>query len=238
MREKTIIGGAVMNTQRNKNSVIIIALIMAAVATSLFLVVKVTMIFIIAYIFMLIGIAAFCAGNLYLISSSRSYPWFAAFPLRIWQYIVVQFLLSAGFVIWASQPDSSAPVEWFFVLHIVVAAFFTISLILLKSGKEIIERRDDEVKDKVTTLGFMYEEVKSLARRLPAHEKALNKVADALRYSDPMSPPSLAAYEQQIQKNILALSDLEGNETAKIPEKCETLLIQIADRNSRVKMLK
>ena len=73
-------------------------------------------------------------------------------------------------------------------------------------------------------------------RQLPEHERDLRKVADALRYSDPMSHPSLAVYEEQIQRGILALSSPEG--TMSIPEQCEALLRQIADRNSRVKILK
>ena len=61
-------------------------------------------------------------------------------------------------------------------------------------------------------------------------------MADALRYSDPMSHSSLAVYEEQIKREIMAMDDPE--ESARIPERCADLLRRIADRNTRVKMMK
>jgi hypothetical protein len=48
-----------------------------------------------------------------------------------------------------------------------------------------------------------------------------------------MSHASLAVYEEQIQREILSMGS-----GADIEQKCTELLRLIADRNSRVKMLK
>jgi hypothetical protein len=223
-----------VNLNDKKTGVVIIAVIMAVVATSLFLIVKVTPLFVTAYIFALIGIALFCLGTLYLIHSGDSYPWFAAFPLTIKQYLVAQLLLSAIFVVRENVFDASFPLGWFIVMHVALHAFFCIWLLLLHGGKVAIVEREEEVKEKVATLRLMQADAESLLRKFPGHEKDLRPVADALRYSDPMSHASLAPYEERIQRTLLAM----GDEGADIPKMCADLLTQIADRNARVKILK
>ena len=222
-----------MNSVNKKNSIILIAVIMAAVATSLFLVVKLTALFIVAYIVALIGIALLCIGNLYLLSSKKNYPWFASFPMTIWRYLISQLLLSAVFVLRENLFEGSFPLTVFIVLHFILHAFFAVLLILQKGGKDIIEARDAAVKEKVAALGMMRVDAESLIGKFPEYEKELRQVVDALRYSDPMSHPSLSAYEEQIRRGIMNMND--GNN---IPQQCAQLLLQIADRNSRVKMLK
>ena len=222
-----------MNTSGKQNSIILIAVIMAVIVTAVFLVVEVTAVFVTAYIFALIGIAAFCGGNLYMLSSPNSYPWVAAFPMRIWSYLIVELILSAVFVLAENLFAWSIPIQWFILLHIILLAICLITLIMIKGGKEIIDRRGEEVKQKVTALRFMQADIESMIQKFPNHEKDLRQVADALRYSDPMSHPSLSVYEEQIQRGIISIGD-----GANIPDKCAELLRQIADRNARVKMMK
>jgi hypothetical protein len=224
-----------MKITGNKN-IVLISAIMALMVTALFLIVKVTPLFIIAYLFAIISIALFCFGSLYMISNPKSYPWFVAFPIRIWQYLILEFILSAIVILIENLSDWSLPVPWFIFLHIIILAICLITLIMLKSGKDVIDKRGEEVKQKVATLRFMQADVESLIRKFPEYEKGLKSVAEALRYSDPMSHQSLAIYEEQIQRGIISMSSDE--ESIKIPERCAELLRQIADRNARVKILK
>jgi hypothetical protein len=171
-----------------------------------------------------------------MLSSPKSYPWFAAFPMRIWQYLIAELVLSTVFVLWENMSDTSLPVQWFILLHIILLASFSITLILMKSGKEIIDQRGDEVKQKVVALRLLQVDMESLIRKFPKYEKELRKVADALRYSDPMSHPSLTVHEEQIQRGIVTMDNSE--ESVRIPERCAELLRQIADRNTKMKMMK
>ena len=222
-----------MNTSNNKGRVIAIAVIMAAVLSAFFLVANITALFITAYGIAMFGVALFCLGNLYLLSSGKSYPWAAALPIQIWRYLILQVVLSTVFVLLDELSIFTLDIKWFALLHIVIFAFFAVLLVILKGGKEIIEKRGEVVKEKVATLRFMQTDVESLMRKFPEHEKDLKQVADALRYSDPMSHASLAIYEEQIQRGILAMND-----GANIAEQCAELLRQIADRNGKVKVLK
>ena len=223
---------------KSKNSVFLISGIMTAVATTFLIVVPVTPTVLIAYMFTLLAIGLFTWGNLQLLDNTKSYPWFAAFPMRIWQYLTVQLILSAVFVIREYFVEGAFSLGLFFFLHIAILGYFAVSLVLMKAAPEIIEPRGAEVKQKVSALRLLQADVESILREHPEHEKPLRQVLEALKYSDPMSHSSLAVYEEQIQHSIFSMTGMDGNDPAKIPEICETLLKQIADRNSRVKLMK
>ena len=223
---------------KDQKSVFLIAGIMAVVATTFLIVVPVTPTALIAYAFTLLAIGLFTWGNLQLLDNIKSYPWLAAFPMRIWQYLTIQLVLSAIFVVREYIWEGAFSLALFFFLHVAVLGYFAISLVLMKAAPDIIEPRGAEVKQKVSVLRLLQADVESIIRQHPEHEEHLRQVLEALRYSDPMSHPSIAIYEEQIGRSIISMSGMDGNDPAKIPEICETLLKQIADRNSRVKIMK
>jgi FtsZ-binding cell division protein ZapB len=236
---RTSVLGGTEKMKDKKTMIIVIAAIMAAVATALFLVVEVTTLFVTAYIFALIGIALLCFGNLYLLSSGKSYPWFASFPLTIWRYLISQITVSAIFIIVENLFDRSIPLGWFVLIHIILLAFFSIMLILQKGGKDIIERIDEKIQAKYIDLRMVQLDVESVKERVPMQEKEIQAVVDALRYSMPMSHDSIAPYEEKIKDSVFMLEQAaDQNDTAKISELCVTLLRQIKDRNSRATMIK
>lgn len=218
----------------NKQSILLIAAIMVAVATAFFLVVDITVLFITAYLFALLGIALLSFSKIYLINNLKNYPWIAAFPMTAFRYLVIQLGLSAGFVITENLVNWSLPIQWFLLFHIILLALFTIILLAMSRGKEIINQRDATVKEKVTTLRFMQVDAESLLRQSPEHEQDIKQVLDALRYSDPMSHSSLTVYDEQIQRGLMDLK----NDGVDVPKQCAELLRLIADRNSRVKAMK
>jgi len=231
-----------MNPLNNKATILLIAAILALVATILFFIVGITPTTAIAYVFTLLAIFMFIGGNFYLLASPKSYPWFAAFPLAIWRYLVVQFALSVVFVLREAIFTGAFPVGLFIALHVVLLGICVVLLVLMQGGKEIIEKRDSEVKQKVNALRLMQADVELVLRKNPEHEKPLRNVIEALRYSDPMSHASVSFIEEQIQHSISFMAGLcgnsETNSPAKIPEICSELLSLITDRNSRVKMMK
>jgi hypothetical protein len=222
-----------MNMKSNKTNIIIIAAILAVALTSLFLIVKVTALFVVAYVFALLAIALFAASGIYLLGNTKAYPWVAAIPQAAGRYLGCQLVLSAVFVIMEQFNVFALPIKWFLFFHTLLLAFFAILLIMLKSGKDIIEQRDEEVKAKVAALRFMVADAESLLRKYPVDESDIKPVVEALRYSDPMSHASLAVYEEQIQRGIMAIDG-----SADTPGQCAELLRLIADRNARAKILK
>lgn len=227
-----------MNTQINKTRILTISAILAVLVTVSFLVVSITPLFIAAWFFAMGGIALFTYSSLTVLQNTKSYAWFAAFPITAWRYMITTITVSATFILAENLFDRSFHIGLFIVIQIVVFAFFAIMLLLLKSGKEVIETRDAEIKEKTSLLKFLQADVESLIRQYPQYKKPLQELYDAIRYSDPMSHSSLAIYEDQIQRGVMEIGGLNSQNVTQIPELCAVLLRQIADRNSKVKILK
>ena len=229
----------VMNSS-HKTHVTLIALIMALVASLFFFVLKeVSTLFIIAYGFALLGIAGFWAGNMYLIYNLKGYPWVAAFPATIWQYLSVEVAFSAVVVLLEQTSLYRLPVAWFVLIHAMIAAFFAVRLIVLKSGKEIIEQREAYVQEKTSILQSLRVDLSAVLDKMPESASELQAVLDAVRYSDPMSHALLLPYENEIKDSVARLEmAATEKDKEKISSLCVTLLRQIKDRNNRAKMMK
>jgi hypothetical protein len=235
-----------MNANRdrnpNKKYATLIALILAGVASLFFLVVReVTPLFLTAYAFALLGIGASWFSSVHLLENMQGYPWFAAFPAALLRYLVVEALFSFVFVVLEQLSLFRLPPVWFLLGHALIAAYFAVNLVLLKGGKEAIERRDAEVREKTQTLAFLLADVSAILERTPEAAKDIQPVADALRYSDPMSHPSLERCENDIKDSVVRLEQAASEKDAdaeKISALCVTLLRQIKDRNNRAKLAK
>jgi hypothetical protein len=229
-----------MNAPANKRYTTLVALILAGVASLLFLVVReVTPLFLTAYAFALAGIAGFWLGSVYLFENMAAYPWLAAFPALLLRYLVIEILFSAVFVVLEQLSIFRLPPVWFFLVHAVIAAYFAVNLIFLKGGKEIIERRGEAVREKTQALAFLLADVSAILERTPEMAKDIRPLADALRYSDPMSHPSLESYENGIKDGVIRLEQAASEKDAeKVSSLCAALLRQIKDRNNRVRLLK
>ena len=146
----------------SKVSVLLISAILAMVATTVFiLLLDATILALVAYVFALLGIAAFCVGKLFLLDNSRGYPWTAAFPLLIWRYLTLQVIVSAIFLIPQNVFGVTCPLGLFIAAQVILAAVFAIYLISLKAGKDYISQRGAEVKQKVSVLRLMQSDVES-----------------------------------------------------------------------------
>jgi hypothetical protein len=228
------------NVNANKKYATIIALVLAAVASLSFLVVReVTPLFLAAYAFALIGIAASWLGTVYLLDNMGGYPWFAAFPTMLLRYLVVEILFSVVFVILEQTSVYRLPTVWFLVIHAVIAAYVAVHLVMLKGGKEHIEQVDAKIREKTYEWGSLQADISAILEQTPEAAKDIKPVADALRYSDPVSHPSLASYEDAVKEDIVRLEQaVSEHDAGKISSLCVTLLRRIKDRNSRVKLMK
>ncbi|MDR1509431.1 MAG: hypothetical protein LBS53_07305 [Synergistaceae bacterium] len=224
----------------NKKYATIIALILAVVASLFFLIVpEVTPLFLIAYAFALIGIGSFWLGSIYLFENMNGYPWFAAFPAMLLRYLVIEVFFSAVFVAFEQTSVFRLPPVWFLVIHTVIAAYFAVHLIMLKGGKEHIEQRSAEIREKTYEWASLQTDVSAILEQTPEAAKDIRPVADALRHSDPMNHLSLASYENGIKESVVRLEQAVSEmDTEKISALCVALLRQIKDRNNRVKIMK
>jgi hypothetical protein len=70
-------------------------------------------------------------------------------------------------------------------------------------------------------------------------KKTLKELAEAIRYSDPMSSPQLAAIENKIEAKAAALGEaVEKTDGDSIKTLCNELQQLFAERNRKCKILK
>ena len=221
-------------------SVTAVAAILVVVATLFFLIVRITPLFIAAYVLALLGIAVLWLTSTQMVKDAKNYPWAAAVPAIAVEYLVTELIGSAVVVVLEQIGLFALHLSWFIVSQLVVFAFFAVRIIVLSAGKAEIERRGDDVKERgfllkslVADLDMIFEKASDEAK----HE--IKPVCDALRYSDPMTNPQLAEYDNAVSESIIKLDYAVTNgNNEQVTALCVTLQRQIKERNSRAKLVK
>ncbi|MDR0905079.1 MAG: hypothetical protein LBN00_02685, partial [Oscillospiraceae bacterium] len=153
--------------------------------------------------------------------------------------LITEVIVSAVFVLFEQIGTFSLPIVWFILIQVVILAIFAIRTLTLKAGQEIIENRGAVVAEKVFVWKSLIVDVETIMQSTPEFSKDIKPVVDAIKYSDPMSNPQLAEYEDAIKDSIIRLNQAAiEKEADRVSELCVTLQRQIKDRNNRVKLLK
>lgn len=127
---------------------------------------------------------------------------------------------------------------WGWVALLVCAAVLAITVIaVVKAGTaaEIVDEIDKKVESKTAFIKKLRVSAEMLVERETDSEtkKALESLAEKIRYSDPMSIPAVAGIEREISEKLYSLGESE-NRLADIAE--ITLLIE--ERNKMIKLQK
>jgi len=149
-------------------------------------------------------------------------------------YIVVQLI--AGVVIIGI---SVIEVRVVVVIQAVILAVFLIMALLAIIGRGMVQRTDAHTKEKVNYLKSLEDYILTLRPYAidPATQARLDSLGESIRFSDPMSHPSLSDLEQSISRQIGFLAGQLGNpaESGRLFDEISALVEQ---RNRRCKMLK
>ena len=127
------------------------------------------------------------------------------------------------------------------VSQIVVLAIFLIVAIGGLMAKNVTVEAERVVREKkfyIKSLSADLEGAIAVASD-PAHKKTLTDLYEVIRYSDPMSDPSLDDLEQKIAAKVSALVDsVNSGSMDSLTERCTEIERLVADRNRKCKMLK
>jgi hypothetical protein len=150
-------------------------------------------------------------------------------------YLVVQVLLG---LIQMAIP--AIPYRYGILLDAILLAAVLIGLIGAEMGRGTVEDLGAKVRGKVFYIKSLQGEVEALAAGSAdaALSKDLKALAEALRFSDPMSAPQLAAVENQIEAKVAALGGAVGSDAAAARALCAELQGLVAERNRKCKLLK
>lgn len=127
------------------------------------------------------------------------------------------------------------------ILEIVISVCYIIACMYLKSGANNISDSSKEVREKVIYIKMLEADVNDCMAKATDSESvcALRALSDDIRYSDPMSNPSLAGIEAQLSSAVAEISSVlyadSSTDVTALVSKCQALL---KSRNDRCKMLK
>ena len=214
----------------------------ALVLTALFLLVEKTPVVVAGYLFSLLAVIVFF-GTVYYVAGGgggNSYLTNAAFPLAVRSYVIVN--ISFSLVVGAAEyfRICSMPTKWFIFIHIIFTALLIWRLLAMRSGQEIIEQVEQDVREKTVSWRCLRSDAAVILDRTdPVSRKEVSAVCDALRYADPVASPALASLDQAIGENLIRLGTaVDAKETEKITALCTALQRQIQERGIKSKMLK
>lgn len=127
------------------------------------------------------------------------------------------------------------------ILCFVCFAIGAIAILGAKAAADTVSAIDDKIKTKTFFIKAFTGNLDTLVSQAPSAEiKAeVQKVYEAVRYSDPMSNEALAPIESQISMKFNQLSDAAlGNDLQSVEVLAKEMIVLVNDRNNKCKLLK
>ncbi len=123
----------------------------------------------------------------------------------------------------------------------LILVIYAAAVIKAQGAAEIVMSVDKKIKAQTFFIKSLTVDFETLSAKAKNEEikSEVKKVAEACRYSDPMSNDALAGVEGQITIKFNALEKaVEEDKTDDVKTLCNELNVLLADRNKRCKLLK
>ena len=127
------------------------------------------------------------------------------------------------------------------VIQVLLLAAFLIIAIIPLLARDTVQAVGENVKRNVTNLKSVLVDIEMLASSCaePELKQALMKLADTVKYSDPMSNESVELIEQRIMRKISELRvSMDGRQTSDALQACEDLEQLYVERNKKLALSK
>jgi hypothetical protein len=166
---------------------------------------------------------------------SKVYGW----PLLTvaWRYLIIQII--AGLAQMALSPV--VPFQYGLAVNVVLLGACLLGLVVMEAAKEYVEHLDAKIEAKTYFIRTLREYTENLTSRAKDEglKKSLKTLAEAVRYSDPMTNPQLSTIEDKIEVKVNELAEkVKKTDVGGAQTLCEEMQLLLADRNRKCKMLK
>lgn len=111
------------------------------------------------------------------------------------------------------------------VVMLALAVFYTITIAKTKMAIDVIEEKDQQIKDQTSTI----KELRAQAASITTNKELAVKIAEALRFSDPVSNPSTIEIEDQLKQTLNQFKD--ETDPDKAAEIVNTFMGLLEERN-------
>ena len=194
----------------------------------------------ISYIFVLLAFGMAALTFVYLGKSGMILrDWLFGYPIMYHCaiYIVVELVLSVIFMLFEYDLGWVLP----FVLQILLMGVYAVFMLSCFASKAAITQVGEKVEKKTRYIALLQADVQVLCQKCadPELKIKLQKLAEDVRFSDPMSDPSLEELESKLSATVTACGEaLDGGDlilAAEMQGKASDLLVE---RNVKCKALK
>ena len=195
-------------------------------------------VFWISYVFMMLAFFIQIASMALSLKEADVETVFFGMPLVSFSffYLGAEFFVSFIFMVFQGVGTAIA-----LGLQIVVLAVYIIVAIIALMARDTVQAISKNVKDKVAQRNLAEADIDILYRGCPepALKEKLRKLAETVKYSDPMTNDAIADVEQRIQdKTELLKRHCHFEEFEDAKKACAELEMLYAERNRKLKILK
>lgn len=151
-------------------------------------------------------------------------------------YLCASLIVGAVFMVFQNAGFTLALV----IQTLILAAFLIIAIISLLA-RDTVQAIGENVKQNVTNLKSILVDVEMLSSSCtdPELKQALNKLADTVKYSDPMSTTAVELVEQRIMRKISELRvSIDNNQIPDALQVCKELELLYVERNKKLALSK
>lgn len=127
------------------------------------------------------------------------------------------------------------------IVCLSILAFNAVTVIKAFAVSSIAYEKEKSVKVKTVFIKFLIADAETLVAKAKSEEikKEVQKVYEAIRFSDPMSDDALMSIENEITKKFNSLSEaVENNDYDAVKSAAEDVIINVNNRNNKCKALK
>ena len=197
-----------------------------------------TNVFWLSYAFMTVAFAVQIVTMLLSFKTSDVETSFFGIPLGSFSiyYLCTSLVVGAVFMIFQNVGFILA-----LVIQVLILAAFLIIAVISLLARDTVQAIGDNVKQNVTNLKSVLVDVEMLASSCsdPELRQALNKLADTVKYSDPMSTAAIELVEQRIMRKISELRvSMDNNQIPDALQACKDLEMLYIERNKKLALSK
>lgn len=127
------------------------------------------------------------------------------------------------------------------VIQVLILAAYVVVALLALMSRDVVQDTNDTLKEKVAAIKTLNIDVDVLIPQVsdPALKKALKKVSETVKYSDPISNDAVADIEDQIMQSMNALRVyIENDNNEEAITTCKDIEVLFLQRNSLLKATK
>lgn len=195
----------------------------------------------ISYVFMIISFADVAVIS-YLLKGRSVLPkdWLLGYPIlrHATIYIVIEFILSVSFMVGDYYKWKGSIAFATQMILLAVHLVFAISCFL---AKEMIEEVQEKIQTNTTEMKLLQAEVEMVVEKTSDLDikNAFRKLAEQVRYSDPVSNEYLSEIEREILTYVTSANVyLETNDKENALECYKRASLLLSERNKKCKALK